>query len=81
MLTLDKHYRTSIEAGVLSWHPNLYLVTDEGTSCIISGLDLKKSDAGHLERFRRAVTLCVHTLKHVINIIYLRSLSTFFFFT
>lgn len=42
MLTLDKHYRTSIVAGVLSWHPNLYLVTDEGTSCIISGLDLKK---------------------------------------
>lgn len=61
MLTLDKHYRTSIEAGVLSWHPNLYLVTDEGTSCIISGSDLKKSDAAASGKVPKSSnTVCTH---------------------
>lgn len=44
MLIFDKYYCILIEVGVLLWYLNLYLVIDEGISCIISGLDLKKSD-------------------------------------
>lgn len=44
MLIFDKYYCIFIEVGVLLWYLNLYLVIDEGISCIISGLDLKKSD-------------------------------------
>lgn len=44
MLIFDKYYCVLIEVGVLLWYLNLYLVIDEGISCIISGLDLKKSD-------------------------------------